>query len=432
MISVLTIAGSDSSGGAGVQADIKAFSVLGVHGCSAVTCVTVQNTKNVFSVYPLPPNIIAEQIDTVVPDLKIKTVKTGMLYNSDIVKTVSKKIRKYKLFSVIDPVMISTTGKKLITKDYLDSLKKYLIPEAKIFMPNILEASLITRFKIKNVDDMKKACKTIHRLGCEYVLIKGGHLRKNCVDVLYDGKKFRMYQGRKIIGKSAHGSGCTYSALITGLIAKNYSVENAVGTAKEMISRMIEFDYRIGSIDIVNQNVVMNEKYHVLSQLKNVADWVESNLKPFFVPEVGINISYALPDAKNFDDVCGIDGRIVKVGGTIKRIGNVEYGKSKHVAQIVLTAMKFDPSMRCTMNIKYSESIVKKVKQKKLSIGFFERKNEPRNVSTMEWGSKKVIEKLGFVPDIIYDKGGIGKEAMIRVLGKNPEDVLKKLRVLIK
>ncbi len=430
MISVLTIAGSDSSCGAGIQADIKAFSVLGVHGCSVVTCVTAQNTKNVVSVYPMPLDIIASQIDAVVPDLKIKVVKTGMLYDRDIVKTVSKKIRKYKLFSVVDPVMISTTGKKLITKDYLDSLKKYLIPEAKIFMPNILEASFITGFKIKNLDDMKKACKIIHKMGCKFVLIKGGHLRKNCVDVLYDGKKFREYQGRKVIGKKAHGSGCTYSALITGLLAKNYSVENAVGTAKEMISRMIEYDYRIGNTDIVNQNVFMNEKYRVLKEVKNVADWVEKNLKLDFVPEVGINMAYALPGAKNFDDVCGIGGRIVKVGKTIKRTGDVEYGKSKHVARIVLTAMKFDPGMRSAMNIRYSENIVKKAKQKKLSIGFFDRKYEPKNVSTMEWGSKMVIEKLGCVPYIIYDKGGIGKEAMIRIIGKNPKDVTEKCKAL--
>jgi len=140
MIPVLTIAGSDSSGGAGVQADMKTFSVLGVHGCCAVTCVTAQNTKNVERIHPLPLGIIEKQIDAVVPDLKIRVVKTGMLYNSGIVKTVSKKIKEYKMFAVVDPVMSSTTGKKLIEKDYIDALKKYLIPVSMIVMPNLYEA----------------------------------------------------------------------------------------------------------------------------------------------------------------------------------------------------------------------------------------------------------------------------------------------------
>lgn len=430
MIPVLTIAGSDSSGGAGVQADMKTFSVLGVHGCSVITCVTAQSSKTVKTIYPLPLNVVREQIDIVVKDLKIKIAKTGMLHNAGIVKLVSKKIKDYKLMAVVDPVMASTTGKKLIAEDYADSLRRYLIPASMIVMPNLYEAGVIANFKVRNINDMKKACRVIHKMGCRFVLVKGGHLRKNCVDVLYDGKKFLFYSGKKM-DKKAHGSGCTYSSLVAGFVAKGYSVENAVGTAKEMISRMIESGYRIGSIDAVNQCAVMDEKYRVLKKLKKVAEWVEKNLKPCFVPEVGINISYALPDAKNFDDVCGIDGRIVKIGGKVKRMGDIDFGKSKHVARIVLTAMRFDPGMRSAMNIRYSENVVKKAKRKKLKVGFFDRKHEPKNASTMEWGSKTVIEKLGFVPDIIYDKGGFGKEAMIRIIGKNPKDVVGKLKAVL-
>ena len=430
MIPVLTIAGSDSSGGAGVQADMKTFTVLGVHGCSVITCVTAQSSKNVESIYPLPLDVVEKQIDAIVKDLKIGVVKTGMLYNSGIVKLAAKKIRDYKLKAVVDPVMISTTGKKLVAEDYVDSLKRDLIPASVIVMPNLYEAGVITNFKVKNINDMKKACKIIHKMGCKFVLVKGGHLRKNCVDVLYDGKKFEMYPGRKM-DKKAHGSGCTYSALVAGLVAKKYRVENAVGTAKEMISGMIESGYNVGSTDVVNQFSAMNEKYNVLKEVKNAALWIEKNLKPDFVPEVGINIAYALPGAKGFEHVCGVDGRIIIVGGKVKRLGDVDFGKSKHIARIVLTAMSFDPCMRCAMNIRYSENTVKKAKRKKLSIGFFDRKHEPKNVSTMEWGTNNVIEKLGFVPDIIYDKGGFGKEAMIRITGKSPKDVIDKLKIIL-
>jgi len=142
-------------------------------------------------------------------------------------------------------------------------------------------------------------------------------------------------------------------------------------------------------------------------------------------------MAYALPGAEGFDDVCGIDGRIVKIGGKVKRIGDVDFGKSRHVARIVLTAMRFDPGMRCAMNIGYSENTVKKAKRKKLNVGFFDRKYEPKDVSTMEWGTKNVIEKMGDVPDIIYDKGGFGKEAMFRIIGKSPKDVVDKLKIIL-
>jgi len=299
-----------------------------------------------------------------------------------------------------------------------------------IVMPNLYEAGMIAGFKVKSVDDMKKACRVIHKMGCRFVLMKGGHLRKNCVDVLYNGKKFLFYSDKKM-NKKAHGSGCTYSALVAALLAKGCRVENAVGTAKEMISRMIESGYRIGGIDAVSQHAVMDEKYRVLKELKNAAGWVEKNLKPGFVPEVGINMAYALPGAEGFEHVCGIDGRIVKIGGNVKRMGDVDFGKSRHVARIVLMAMRFEPSMRCAMNIRYLESVVKKAERKKLKVGFFDRKYEPKNVSTMEWGTKRVIQKLGCVPDIIYDKGGFGKEAMIRIIGKNPKNVISKLRAML-
>ena len=201
MIPVLTIAGSDSSGGAGVQADMKTFSVLGVHGCSVITCVTAQSSKTVKTIYPLPLNVVEEQIDIVVKDLKIKVVKTGMLHDAGIVKLVAKKIKDYKLKAVVDPVMTSTTGKKLIAEDYADSLRRYLIPTSTIVMPNLYEAGVIANFKVRNINDMKKACRIIHKMGAKYVLMKGGHLRKNCVDVLYDGKKFRTYSRRKWIKK---------------------------------------------------------------------------------------------------------------------------------------------------------------------------------------------------------------------------------------
>lgn len=432
MISVLTIGGSDSSGGAGIQADLKIFSLLGLHGSSVVTCVTAQSTGGVESIYRLPLEIISKQIDTVVKDLRPKFVKTGMLYSQDIVKLVAEKIRKYKLKAVVDPVMVSTTNVSLAEKNFTNSLR-VLIPEAELILPNLYEAGELTGWKVKDIKSMERACKALHKLGATYVLLKGGHLKRQAVDILYDGKNFKRYSSPKLRAK-AHGSGCSYSALITGFLAKGLRIEDAVAASKKLITKIILAGYKPGKgVDVVNQYAIVKaeaEKYRVLKELRAGVKWIEKNLKPKFVPEVGINFVYALPNALSLEDVCGIEGRLIKVGNNLKRAGELDFGKSKHVATVALTAMHQNPEFRSAINLKYSEELLERAKRK-LKISSFGRKREPAKVSTMEWGTKSAIKKLGFVPDLIYDKGAVGKEAMIRVLGRSPGDVIRKLRLII-
>ncbi len=441
----LSIAGSDPSGGAGIQADLKTFAALGVHGTTVVTCITVQNTQRVEKIHKLPMDIIENQVSILAEDFKIDAVKTGMLYDSEIVSCISKKISQYNLKGVVDPVMIATSGDMLSEESFVDTIKKELIPKAYIVTPNIHEAYMLTGEKIETIDEMKKACKKIYEMGPKYVLIKGGHLdNTHAHDVLFDGERFTVLSLPKIPDKKAHGSGCTLSALITGLLALGETPDFAVRKAKHILWNMIEQGYIPGGgSDVLNHSSGLvwempysfptNDHFTTWLDLKTSVDNLLSFLPKKYIPEVGMNIGYALPNAKKLEQVCAINGRITKTQDRPRMCGGLAFGVSKHIAAIVLAAMTFDLDVRCAMNVRYSEENLEKCKKVDFTIGSFDRTKEPtKKISTMEWGTKETITRLNYIPDIIYDIGGIGKEPMIRILGRNPKEVVDKAYILSK
>jgi hydroxymethylpyrimidine/phosphomethylpyrimidine kinase len=430
MIAALTVAGSDSSGGAGIQADIKAFAAANVHGCSVVTCVTAQSTETVRSVYPLPRSVIEDQLVEVLSDIDIKAAKTGMLYSGEIALVVSKILGEKDFPIVVDPVLIATVGDTLHSAGLIDSLKKELIPIADILCPNIHEASVLAEIEIRNLDDVKKACGILHGLGAKHILIKGGHIGEDATDILYDGNGYVEFKGHRFEG-DAHGSGCVLSALITAYLAHNVNVEESVREAKKRISLGFQFGYSIGSgVRVVNSQYVV-DRFSVLKDLSAAVDELLSILPVDSVPEVGINFGFALPLATDVDDVCGLDGRLVRVGGRIESAGCLDFGTSRHIARIILETMKFSPLIRSAINLKYEELTLRRCKEAGLTIASYERSKEPEGVSSMEWGTRQAITDSGFVPDVIYDEGAKGKEPMIRLLGENPADVLSKLKKII-
>lgn len=244
----LTIAGSDSSGGAGIQADIKAFQANGVFGMSALTAVTVQNTQGVTGVQDMMPEIISGQINSVFEDIEINAIKIGMLSSVETIKIVSETLKDKDLPQVVlDPVMISKSGFLLIADDAIDSMKELLFPLASIVTPNTHEASRLTGIEINTIDDMKKACEEIIKTGCKSVLVKGGHLEgEECVDVLFDGKEFRYFTEKRINTKNTHGTGCTLSSAIAANLAKGHDLFKSVENSKEYITGAIENSLEIG------------------------------------------------------------------------------------------------------------------------------------------------------------------------------------------
>lgn len=245
----LTIAGSDSGGGAGIQADLKTFQELKVFGMSAITAVTAQNTLGVEAVYPMSIEAIDKQIEAVATDIGVDAVKTGMLFSSEIIDLVVSKIKKYKWNQVIvDPVMIAKGGASLLQKQAVDRMKKSLIPYSTVITPNIPEAEELTGLEIKSLSDRKKAAQMLHELGAKNVIIKGGHgSEETLIDLLFDGVSFTKLTSIKVATKNTHGTGCTFAAALTASIANGYSTIESFQIARDFVFAAISNDLHIGN-----------------------------------------------------------------------------------------------------------------------------------------------------------------------------------------
>ena len=248
MPSVLTIAGSDSSAGAGIQADLKTFAALGVYGTCAITAITAQNTRGVTAVQETPPDIVAAQIDAVAADIRPDAVKTGMLASAPIIEVVAAKVREYDLPNlVVDPVMVAKSGDRLLRDDAVTVLRDLLLPLAAVVTPNLPEAEVLAGFAIDSDEDVRRAAKEIVGLGARAVVVKGGHREAaESVDVLYDGTTFRDYSAPRIDTTSTHGTGCTFASAIAAYLARGEPLAEAVGRAKEYLTEALRRAYPIG------------------------------------------------------------------------------------------------------------------------------------------------------------------------------------------
>jgi hydroxymethylpyrimidine/phosphomethylpyrimidine kinase len=245
----LTIAGSDSGGGAGIQADLKTFAARGVYGMSAITALTAQNTVGVQGVFEIPTDFIALQIDSVVSDIGVDAVKTGMLSSAPIIKTVAAKIREYRLAPlVVDPVMVAKSGDHLLRDDARDALIREILPLATVVTPNLHEARVLCGFPITNLEEMRRAAVAIKAMGPQNVVVKGGHLPEtsDAIDLLYDGESFREYRAERIESENTHGTGCTFASAIAAELAKGHRVAEAVQAAKEYLTATLRASINLG------------------------------------------------------------------------------------------------------------------------------------------------------------------------------------------
>lgn len=244
---VLIVAGSDSSGGAGVQADLKAVSALGGYGMTAITALTAQNTTGVFGVHLVPPDFVRQQIDVCVQDIGVDAVKTGMLANAAIIDAVAAAIEAHKLPNlVVDPVMVAKSGARLLDEDAVETLRTRLIPLATVITPNIPEAEALLGRDIKSLQHMYEAAHDLTELGCRAVVVKGGHREGDAVDVVFDGKKYHEFRWPRVETRNTHGTGCCFASAIATGLAQGYTVADAVGRAKRFITAAIEHALDLG------------------------------------------------------------------------------------------------------------------------------------------------------------------------------------------
>ena len=243
----LTIAGSDSGGGAGIQADLKTFAALGVYGTSAITAITAQNTERVTQVFELPPDLVAAQIDAVVSDIGADAVKTGMLANAEIIEAVAAKVREHGLQPlVVDPVMVAKSGDRLLREDAIDALRELLLPLATVLTPNLPEAEALLGRSLASWDDVREGAKELVAMGAQAVVIKGGHREGPAIDILYDGQEFREYTATRVDTTNSHGTGCTFASAIAAALAKGESVRVAVAMAKAYVTKALQSAYPVG------------------------------------------------------------------------------------------------------------------------------------------------------------------------------------------
>lgn len=432
----ITIAGSDSGGGAGIQADLKTFAALGVHGTTAITSVTAQNTCSVRAVEDLKTEMIREQIKAVAEDIGIDAGKTGMLHTEEIIKTVSSEVSKYKFPLVVDPVMTAKSGVPLLKPEAVDALENYLLPKATVITPNSFEAEKLADMKIENLRDAEIAAEKISEMGPKAVVIKGGHLEESeAIDVLYYKGEFKTFSASRLDVKTTHGTGCSFSAAITAELAKKTDIPVAVEKAKKIVTLGIKFGLRIGKgygpVNPMAHLYRESSRYSVLMNLEKAKTLLEATPEvAMLVPEVGMNIAMAIPYAESIDDVAAIEGRIVKTSEGARAVGNPRFGCSSHLARYILEIIKHDKSKRATINLKFSDSILENLEKRGMTMSSYDRTKEPEEIKkvdgmTVPWGVKQAVNRIGKVPDVIYHRGDVGKEPMIVMLDQQAYDLAK-------
>ncbi|MDR0334734.1 MAG: bifunctional hydroxymethylpyrimidine kinase/phosphomethylpyrimidine kinase, partial [Methanomassiliicoccaceae archaeon] len=309
----LSIAGSDSIGGAGIQADIKAMASLGVHTHTVVTAVTAQNTSSVLSIMPVPCDMVEAQLRAVLSDSDVRAVKTGMLYSSDIVAVVVDSLSDLAVPIVVDPVLVAGVGDSLAADDLVSSIKKELMPTCDLITPNKHEAEAISGIAIRNEDDAMRACEIMGKSGTS-VYLKGGHIESAMVvDTLYHAAEFKRFEYPRL-EKAGHGGGCTLSAYITAGLAKGTDMINSIIGAREMIQRSIGSMYAVGKGNkIVNSAVNIRPAYgggDITDGMDAAVDGILKIVPASWVSPVGMNIAYAMHGARDPGDVAAVDGKI--------------------------------------------------------------------------------------------------------------------------
>ncbi|MGY5150799.1 MAG: bifunctional hydroxymethylpyrimidine kinase/phosphomethylpyrimidine kinase [Candidatus Nitrosopumilus sp. bin_6a] len=432
-MNLLSIGGSDPSSGAGIQSDVKTFAEFNVYGLTVITAITGQNTSSFGMIEPVSDRILKNQLESIISDFKINGIKIGMVYNSQIIKTLYQQLKKLKIPIVVDPVLKSTTGGELIQKTAIPDFQKFILPLATVITPNKFEAEIISKTKINSEKSMEKSAKIIQKMGAKNVVITGIEKKNNkIVDFVLEKNTKYTIVGDKIANVN-HGSGCNYSAAMIFALANNKTIRESVKFAKEFTYNSIKNAKKIGK-GISITDIQKQDKTHL--ELSNaINEFVEMKNMYKNIPECQTNFVYSKQKPKSTKDILGISGRIVKAGKEIIVAGNLSYGGSKHVATALLTVNKKFPEIHSAINIKFQNTVIMKIKKSKLKISNYDRMQEPNSVknkgSTIEWGIKNAIKNLKEQPDAIFHKGDFGKEPMIIIFGETPEIVLKKLSKII-
>jgi hydroxymethylpyrimidine kinase / phosphomethylpyrimidine kinase / thiamine-phosphate diphosphorylase len=438
----LTVAGSDSGGGAGIQSDIKTFSAHGIFGCSVVTAITSQNTFELKNIFPIPSKIISNQLISILSDFKLAAVKIGMVYNAEIMEEVHKKFKNAKFPIVVDPILSTGTGYSLIYKNDLEYFKEAIIPISYLLTPNLPEAEAISGIKIRSASTLIDAANMLLDMGARNVVITGGHSKipRSITDyLLTQGRELVKLKKERIKINQLHGLGCSFSAAVTAELARQIPLKQACHLANEYILSGMTNSIQVGrGSSVVDPSLFLysnSDKFLVLKDLDTAVTNIES-IENFgsLIPETSSNIAYAISRPTGLSDVAAVEGRIAKVGNRAKAVGRIHFGASKHVGSSVISYMKVHPVIRSAINLRYDEKILS-ICKKKFNVASYDRHVEPRDRKVTEgmsipWGIETGL-RMNPNADVIYHLGDMGKEAMILVFDKNPSSLVGKVNNIL-
>jgi hydroxymethylpyrimidine kinase / phosphomethylpyrimidine kinase / thiamine-phosphate diphosphorylase len=438
----LSIAGSDSGGGAGIQADLKTFSVLGVYGCTAVTAITAQNTKRVDEIVEISAALVEKQIRSLMMDMPPNAIKIGMVYSSPIIDAVYHSLKRSRVPIVLDPILSAGTGAQLLRNEAYKSYVSRLIPACSLISPNRMEAEKLSGIAIRTGNDAIKAAKKIKKLGAENVIVKGGHFGSRHVsDLLLDSRNNLIkFTNARLRIKESHGSGCNFSAAVTAYLAKGITLTDSCKLANEYVHDAIKNALAIGrGLPVTNPlSVIYRDAncYRTLVELQQAVEQV-TMLDGFhkLIPETQTNFVYALFEAVDISDVAGVKGRIVKIDNKAAPSSCVKFGASRHVASAVIAYMTINPVFRSAINIRFEEGLVKTCRSL-FSVASYDRSREPKMIkrkegSSVSWGILAALSKNPRA-DFIYHTGEVGKEPMITLFGRNPAEIVEKIKIILK
>jgi len=431
-MNLLSIGGSDPSSGAGIQSDIKTFDSLNAHGLTVITTITGQNTSSFGMIEPVSQKILKNQLDSVISDFKIDGIKIGMVYNSEIIKTIYRELKNIKIPIVLDPIIKSTTGGLLVEKIAIKDFKKFLIPLATVITPNKFEAEYLSEIKIDSKKSLQKAAKKIQDMGAKNIVITGLETNGQISDFILERKSQYTISGKKI-PKINHGSGCNYSSSLLFSLVNGTSLKEAVKFSKQFtydsIKNAKNIGYGIGITQVKNRDVIYTELTHAINKFVEIKNIYKG------IPECQTNFVFSKKNPKSSNDILGVSGRIVKTGNTVTVAGDLSYGRSKHVAMALITMNKKFPDVRSAINLRYNKETISKLRKERLLVSSYDRNTESKNVKTkegssIEWGIKYAIKNLKEPPDVIYHKGDFGKEPMIIIFAKTPALIIEKISKL--
>ncbi|SDC39136.1 bifunctional hydroxymethylpyrimidine kinase/phosphomethylpyrimidine kinase [Natrinema hispanicum] len=435
----LTIAGSDSGGGAGIQADLATMAAHGVFGTSAITAVTAQNTRGVASSHVLPVDEVDAQLEAVTDDFAVGAAKTGMLATTEVIETVADHAQSFDFPLVVDPVMVATSGDRLLEPE-AERAYEDLLSAATVATPNADEAEVLTDVAVTDEETAHEAGEAILETGVDAVLIKGGHVPGEQVrDTLVTADTVRTFEHPRVATDATHGSGCTLAAAIAARLAKGEALEPAVGGATDFLARAVRYYYDVGKgHGAVNHMAALrNEaaREPTAEMVQAVVDrFVDADVSAL-VPEVGMNVVGATPYADSVAETAAVEGRITRTLSGVHPNRGVRFGASSHVARFLLSAREFFPDLRFAVNCRFDADVEAALETLGWPVAEYDRSQQPDAVaeiedSTMGWGARQAFEDRDEPPAAIIDRGEIGKEAIVKLVAADPETLAEQVLAL--